>query len=92
MSSNGGRTGPAYRALVDQVRRDEPTRCWLCPRPIDTTARAPHPDSWSLDHVVPIAAGGSLLDRGNARAAHLGCNTARKDRPATPVTSRRWLD
>lgn len=92
MSSNGGRTGPAYRALVDQVRREEHDRCWLCPRPIDMTARAPHYDSWSLDHIVPIAAGGSLLDRANARAAHLGCNRDRKDAPALPKTSRRWLD
>lgn len=91
MAANGGRTGKAYNDLRAQVRREEGSLCWLCPNPIDMTARAPDDDSWSLDHVIPLNKGGSLLDRSNARASHLGCNRDRKDTDARPVHSRRWL-
>ena len=65
----------AYRLLARRVRREEQT-CWLCLEPIDMTALPRSPRSWSLDHVIPLARGGAPLDRGNARAAHLGCNSA----------------
>ncbi|WP_370325282.1 HNH endonuclease [Euzebya sp.] len=94
MAGNKGRTGAAYRRLREQVRREEGTRCWLCPLPIDLSLKyhgGPGDMSFSLDHVVPLEQGGSLLDRSNARAAHLDCNRKRRDNIAQPKTSRKWL-
>jgi 5-methylcytosine-specific restriction endonuclease McrA len=94
----------AYRTLARAVRREEHT-CWLCGHPIDLALpyRDPHTGkvntaSWSLDHVIPIAAGGPPTDRTNCRAAHYGCNSQRNgsglhrtNTTTTPLTtSRDW--
>lgn len=47
--------------------------CQLCGGPIDATLRSPDPGSASVDHVVPLARGGSHT-QDNVQAAHLGCN------------------
>lgn len=55
------------------------------------------PGADSVDHVVPISLGGSLLDIRNLRPAHLECNSSRGNgtRGAAKVTevtgtSRMW--
>lgn len=49
--------------------------CWLCGRPIRYDLAAPHPLSFSADHVTsPLKGGGH---GGNLRASHLGCNSRR---------------
>lgn len=50
--------------------------CWLCGEPIDPGFRGPHRLGPSVDHVVPIVAGGSD-DDSNLRPAHYGCNSRR---------------
>lgn len=66
--------------------------CWLCGLPIDYEAKAPHPDSFSADHVDPVGRGGDNL--GELRPAHLGCNKKRGTRPRERTnilkTSREW--
>jgi len=47
-------------------------------RLIDPGLRWPHPLSPSVDHVIPVSAGGSDRDD-NLRAAHWGCNKAKGD-------------
>lgn len=47
--------------------------CQLCSDEIDRTLSYPDPNSPSLDHVVPLAAGGKHV-RSNVQAAHLLCN------------------
>jgi len=47
--------------------------CGICGEPIDLRAKAPNGDSVSLDHIVPMARGGSHTRR-NVQAAHLACN------------------
>ncbi|MFD3920546.1 HNH endonuclease signature motif containing protein [Streptomyces sp. NPDC058595] len=51
-----------------------------------------HPWSFTLDHIVPLSKGGSLLDRANARSLHRACNSGRGNRPGAQAlkTSRRW--
>jgi len=52
--------------------------CWLCGEPIDYRLKFPHPRSWSLDHLIPIADNPRLLlDANNFRSAHLDCNRIR---------------
>ncbi|MCI0635560.1 MAG: HNH endonuclease [Actinobacteria bacterium] len=60
----------AIRRLRERVRREEPI-CWICGRPIDPHLRAPHPWSFSVDHLRPVSTHPELeLDRSNCRAAH----------------------
>lgn len=79
------------QALRRRARRDnEP--CWICGRPIDFDADWRDPLSFTADHVVPIALGGSM--RGEMRPCHRSCNSRRSTRDATPerrlVTSMEW--
>lgn len=51
--------------------------CTLCHRPIDPHATALR-DRLSIDHVLPVARGGSdSLE--NLRPTHHGCNSAKRD-------------
>lgn len=54
-------------------------RCWICQKHVDRTKKAPHPNSPTVDHVVPIYKGGTH-SWGNVRCAHFGCNSYRGDR------------
>lgn len=47
--------------------------CGICGRPIDRELAWPDPGSVSLDHVLPLAAGGEH-SRANTQAAHWICN------------------
>lgn len=68
------RSGRPYERLKAQVCAEEPT-CWLCGGPF--IGEWPHPKSFTVDHLVPLSAGGVLMDRHNCRAAHLRCNSSR---------------
>jgi len=81
----GPRSTSAYKALAREVCRPRPgARCWLCNEQIVFHLRPRHPLGPSLDHVVPLAKGGSLLAPGNARLAHYGCNSSRGDSGKMP--------
>ncbi|WP_326808167.1 HNH endonuclease [Streptomyces sp. NBC_01775] len=86
------RNGRPYRRLVDAQRRLG-LPCWICGHNIGYQLDARHPLSFTLDHLVPLSRGGSLLDPANARSAHRRCNSARGNRTtAQPPAraSRRW--
>lgn len=85
MASNP-RNGRPYRRLVATMKAQRQP-CWLCGHDIPPGLDARHPDSFTLDHLVPLSKGGSLLDPANARAAHRRCNSARGNR--TSVRQRR---
>lgn len=53
--------------------------CHICSTGIDQSLQYPHPLSVSLDHVVPLIRGGAH-SRANVAAAHLTCNSSKKDR------------
>mgnify|MGYP003575472041 CR=1 FL=1 len=89
------RNGRRYRALCVR-QRSLGLPCWLCGHDIAYEIRGPeagkHPDAFTLDHLVPLSRGGSLLDPANARSAHRRCNSARGNRTSIkqPRASRRW--
>lgn len=68
---------PVLRSEI--AERDEWT-CHICEE-VDPGLEWPDPMSASLDHVVPLAAGG-IHDPENVRLAHLACNTAKGARCA----------
>lgn len=51
-------------------------RCGICRRRIRRTLRHPHPQSASLDHIVPMSLGGPHTYV-NCQAAHLVCNLSK---------------
>lgn len=53
--------------------------CMLCHTRVDPAARYPNPQAPSLDHITPVALGGSD-DWTNLQTSHLGCNW-RKPKP-----------
>lgn len=63
------KVGAAGRLTVDGVRARLAYfgyRCWICTKP----------DADSIDHVIPLGAGGPNFNS-NIRPAHLGCNAGR---------------
>ncbi|MGW3594998.1 HNH endonuclease [Streptomyces sp. NPDC005167] len=86
------RNGRPYRRLVAEVKAQRQP-CWLCGYDIAPGLDARHPLSFTLDHVVPLSRGGSLLDPANARSAHRRCNSSRGNRTeakAPARTSWKW--
>ena len=81
---------------AEQLRRQvfaEETHCWLCGRWVDQSLPARTPQSRTVDHIIPVSAGGAPYDRGNARLAHWSCNSRRGARVREPEVvgaSRRW--
>lgn len=89
------RNGSRYRTLCAR-QRNLGLPCWLCGHDIRYDIRGPDAgkdgDAFTLDHLVPLSRGGSLLDPANARSAHRRCNSARGNRTSIKQkrASRRW--
>ena len=70
------RNGRPYRRLVAaQKARGLP--CARCGGYINPHLDPRSPWSFTLDHIVPLSRGGSLLDPGNARSMHRRCKIGR---------------
>jgi 5-methylcytosine-specific restriction endonuclease McrA len=93
--SSKGANARAFRSSTDYKKSREQFRyraqhhrnsdgsvgepCWLCGEAIDYRLKFPHPRSWSLDHIVPIADNPRLaLNPSNYRSAHFDCNNYRQ--------------
>jgi len=50
--------------------------CQLCLESVDMALGHPHPMSRSIDHIIPLAGGGSHV-ADNLQLAHLGCNMSK---------------
>ena len=69
---------PSGVSLLDVVARDGWV-CWLCNMPVDESLPRTSRMGATVDHVVPLAKGGSdELD--NLRLAHWICNNKKSDR------------
>lgn len=71
-------------AFVQRVYRKEiferdGWRCQLCHKKVNKHLSAPHPMSASLDHIIPLARGGTH-EPSNCQLAHLTCNSTKSDR------------
>jgi len=53
-------------------------KCHLCGGKISKTAKAPHPHSLSLDHLIPLSLGGEH-SYANCAAAHFRCNSLKSN-------------
>ena len=73
------RTGRPYRRVREQVLAEDDT-CWICGNEGADT----------IDHLLPISRGGSILDRNNIKPAHQTCNSARGNGSKRMPQSREW--
>lgn len=53
-------------------------RCQLCGKAVNRKAVVPHPKAPVLDHIIPLAAGGTH-EPSNAQCAHYLCNSVKSD-------------
>ncbi|MFB7364173.1 HNH endonuclease signature motif containing protein [Streptomyces hydrogenans] len=91
MASNP-RNGRPYRRLV-AAQKALGLPCARCGGYINPRLDPRSPWSFTLDHIVPLSRGGSLLDPTNTRSMHRRCNSARGNREGTTApsrASRRW--
>lgn len=88
----GGRTGHQYNKLREQMKRDGTNVCHLCGNDIDLSIPYPGPQSWSLDHIVPVSRGGDPLEPANCAEAHKICNERKgnRDGPPSNTSSRMY--
>lgn len=61
-------------------------RCQLCGDPVLPFIKGLHPRQASIDHIVPVSKGGEHV-AANLQLAHLGCNSAKRDRMVVPCHS-----
>lgn len=78
--SVAGANGAVYRRTKWRFIYNAPPVCAICGAPVDKSLRFPHPMAPSVDHVTPLALGGSARDVSNWQLAHLSCNQAKGDR------------
>lgn len=72
----------AHVAAVNRqaiFRRDD-WICWICKKHVDQLAGPQSDAAPSLDHVIPLANGGTH-EPSNVRTAHRGCNSRRSNLP-----------
>lgn len=72
-----------HRAIIARSKPD----CHICGEPIDYALRYPDPRCFVVDHLHPVAKGGSDL-LSNKAAAHHGCNSTKRARAYAPIVRR----
>jgi 5-methylcytosine-specific restriction endonuclease McrA len=90
-----GRRSHRWKQLTQAIRNSR-APCGICGQAIDYRLAWPDPDSFSVDHIVPLSHAPHLAEEpSNLRAAHLRCNQSKaddlddpEDRLGTP--SRNW--
>lgn len=71
----GAFVAPVYRA---QVFERDGWRCQICKKKVRHNAVAPHPLAPVLDHITPLADGGTH-EPANVQCAHFQCNSIKSD-------------
>lgn len=70
---------PAQTLDLDALWQSSGGTCGICAGPIDRRLKWPHPDSPSIDHILPLSMGGAH-EQENAQWAHLACNLRKGNR------------
>ena len=65
--------------------------CAICGRPVNFDLAFPNPWSATLDHIIPISKGGSVVDIENLQLAHLQCNRMKASRLPTSAPKKQAL-
>jgi len=70
---------PYERIVRATVYARDGWRCGICNKPVNRNAVVPHPKAPVLDHILPIAGGGSHT-YANVQCAHFLCNSIKSDK------------
>lgn len=73
------RSGRPYTAM--EVFERDGWKCQICGKSIPRSRKYPHPDSASVDHILPLSFGG-LDCATNVQASHFLCNVTKGNRAA----------
>lgn len=65
---------PSEFVTVLELLREQDSCCHICDQFIDSSIKMPDPQSPTIDHLIPLARGGTGL-RDNLKAAHMRCNS-----------------
>lgn len=78
MADRHGKGYKAFRRARERIKRERPP-CWICGKAINYEAPPGHPDSFELDHYIPLSRGGENMPRelGSLRPACSKCNRSR---------------
>src|SRR5690625_709585 len=68
------------------IARNKPP-CWICGEPINYSLKYPHKESFVVDHVIPLDAGGADTLQ-NKSAAHNTCNREKSNKPHASIIKR----
>jgi 5-methylcytosine-specific restriction endonuclease McrA len=79
-----GLTSKRKARIRERLYQDQEGYCWLCHKPIK------HPAQMTLDHVRPLAKGGSNRIE-NLKLAHKWCNNSRMDNPPPVLKLRKCM-
>ena len=84
MGRNGRRRALKRQAMVErfsgyEIFERDGWVCGICHKPVDKSISCPHPQSVSLDHIIPLSRGGSH-SRANVQCAHFGCNSRKRNK------------
>ena len=71
--------GPVEFIGPDLVYKRDGWVCGICGEPVNKDLGYPDPESASLDHIIPLATGGTHT-WDNVQLAHLRCNVEKRDR------------
>ena len=72
-------TGEGNPVRRDEIAARDNYTCQLCMKPVDMSLTYPKWKSPTLDHTIPLSAGG-LHDPSNVTLAHLDCNLEKGDK------------
>jgi 5-methylcytosine-specific restriction endonuclease McrA len=64
---------------LHEVAARDGYRCGICRRTVPMARAVPHSLAPTIDHILPLAAGGDDT-RGNVQLAHFECNWRKSDR------------
>ena len=67
------------RVVPNEIYKRDKYICQLCYKPLMMNKKVPHHEAPTVDHVIPIAKGGTH-EPNNVQAAHFMCNSLKGDR------------
>lgn len=78
-----------YYSVQEIYERDK-WRCQICGKKVSPKLKWPHTKSASIDHITPLSKGG-INTKDNVQLAHLGCNSAKRNRNIMPNEKGQYM-